>query len=196
MSFQSNELETFRLLISKGADLEARNSDGSTPLAMCSCHIGTRELTIWAIILLDHGANANPLDCDGDTPLNNAIFHQSEAIVKLLLQRGAAVDRLNNNGDSLLHWMARYSNMEILRIIDAANLRNVDTEAINKQGRTARQEAEEREPKPEGFLEKFDEILANIRARNQLSESAVDISTDRDHFNEVEEGFIDAVEQQ
>ena len=191
-----NEVEDVRLLVSAGAAIDARDQWGGTPLAQSVAQ--PLESTSWTSALLDCGANIDALDNDGDTPLHNAIFYQKEGSVALLLQRGSAYNLLNNNGDSVLHYVARYSNLQIIKVFDAANLRDVNTETLNKQGETARQEAEDREPKPEGFLEKFDELLAGIRARsggNYGGPTDCDSMNDG-QVNEVEDEFVDALEQQ
>ena len=167
----SNASEATRLLISAGADIEARDQAGSTPLARCT-------MVSWIDAFLDHGANINAVDNDGDTCLNNALFYQADHSVALLLRRGAACNILNNNGDSLLYVAAKHGSTCILDILNGADIRDIDTETPNKQAKTAYQEAEERGSKPEDFLEKFAELLAGIRARTQGSHSGPSGSAD------------------
>ena len=194
-SNQSNPLETVQFLISAGADIEAKDNFGGTPLALTSHNY---DHISWTRALLDCGANIDATDNDGDTSLHNAIYYRKDNIVALLLQRGAAYILLNKNGDSILHMTARYGNLQIIQVLETATLRDLDTETLNKQGKTARQEAEERDSKPVGFLEKFDELLAGVRARFKSSHRgpADGTSTENGHVDDVEDKFVDALEEQ
>ena len=192
---QSNPSETVQSLVSAGADIEARDHWGSTPLFQS---ITNYKYDSWTRAFLDCGANIDIQDNNGDTPLNNAIFYQRNDHVALLLQRGAAYTLLNKNDDSVLHFAARYGSPQIIKVLDAANLRDVDTETLNKQCKTARQEAEERDSKSDGFLERFDELLAGIRARSESSHGgpADSTSTEDGQVGDIEDEFVDALEEQ
>ena len=186
------------LLMSAGADIDAKDRWGSTPLAKTAVptYYDIQEIAIDT--LLSHGAAVDSLDCDGDTALNTALFYHQNKAVTLLLQHGAAYNLVNKNGDSVLHMVAKCSDLRIIEVLNAAAIRDVDTEILNKLGRTARQEAAERVSKPEGFLEKFDELLASIYNR---SKGSYDATTDRwstedNQGAEVDGGFVDAMEQQ
>ncbi|RBR24095.1 uncharacterized protein FIESC28_03094 [Fusarium coffeatum] len=78
-----------KLLIDKGAKIEAEDGHGRTPLwwAACNGHETTVKL------LLDKGADVKAEDWDNcQTPLLWATYNGHEAIVKLLLDRGAEVE--------------------------------------------------------------------------------------------------------
>jgi ankyrin repeat protein len=71
-------------LVAKGADVNAVNLDGTTPLIP-----GVRDLAV-AGALIDHGANVNVVNEQGITPLIAAAGRTSGApVVRLLLQKGA-----------------------------------------------------------------------------------------------------------
>ena len=191
----SNVLEVVCLLLAKGAALEARNAFGSSPL---HASINPRRQQLqWVNAFLDCGADVDSVDNDGDTSLNNAIFYQIEGCVTLLLSRGATYNLINKNGDSTLHMAAKYGNLEVVKALDAANLQDIDTEILNKQRKSARQEVLERESKPEGFLDKFDELLTGIRTRfrNRHFNSASG-SPGNDAQVGDEDEFFNALEQQ
>ena len=60
--------KSVELLVNSGADIEARNNDGETPL-----HIMARRRRLGcAIVLLSRGANVNAQSTDGSTPLHQA----------------------------------------------------------------------------------------------------------------------------
>lgn len=85
-SFES----TARLLIKKGADLEARDRRGMTPLLWaCRGPGGAKMIEL----LLEHHANVEAMDYRGETPLTRASESGDEEMVKLLLKYHA-----NTNG--------------------------------------------------------------------------------------------------
>ena len=69
-------------LVSRGADVNARNSFGMTALH-CAASYGISPAIV--AILLRHGADPNVIDQDGDTPLTNAISLAHVAVVQQLL---------------------------------------------------------------------------------------------------------------
>ncbi|XP_061679676.1 ankyrin repeat and SOCS box protein 13 isoform X2 [Syngnathoides biaculeatus] len=75
------------LLLAAGAQVDARNIDGSTPLCD-ACAAGSPEC---AELLLDHGAAVNPPFC-ATSPLHEACMRGSQACVSLLMERGARTD--------------------------------------------------------------------------------------------------------
>ena len=158
----SNNRDIIRLLVERGVDLEARTTFGGTPL-MASAHSNKIES---ATALLDFGADINVVDDDGDNALYNAIYLCHDDMTQLLLHRGAAYTQINKTGYSILHFLAASGGLRMLDVLLAAELKDIDTEAVNKNGKTAFQIAKERVDKPEGFVEKFRELLVDIRARN------------------------------
>ena len=193
-SVSSENCEAIRLLVSKGSALEGRDHSGSTPL----CQSVSYGNVSWLAAFLDCGADPDPLDNDGDTPLNNATFYQEHTSVALLLQRGAAYNLFNNNGDSVLSFAAKWANLQTLDVLDAANLQDINTESVNKKGKTARQEAEEREQKPEDFLENFEALLAGIcsRRHGHQSSPAGGGSMNEGRLDGLKDEFLDAPEYQ
>lgn len=77
-----------RLLIEKGADVNAADMFGITPLEEAVVKRGTNIVTL----LLDSGADINHHDKDGLSPLNAAVKYGAKANADLLLARGAEVD--------------------------------------------------------------------------------------------------------
>ena len=157
-----NERDIVKTLIKSGTDVNARALNGGTPLG----HTIFYGHNIAAKALLDYGADINTIDNDGDTPLYDAIHYNDDAITQLFLQRGAVHTQIDNIGNSVLHPAAVSGGMKTIEILFAAKLIGIDTEAVNKEGKTALHLVQERFDKPEGFLEKFEELLMDIRTRN------------------------------
>ncbi|KAL6915480.1 hypothetical protein FSST1_006975 [Fusarium sambucinum] len=81
------------LLLTNGAEIEAQNPHGQTPLMLAATY--GHEATVK--LLLDRGANIEAKDnTDSRTPLILAATHGHQAIFKLLLQRGVNIERRNS----------------------------------------------------------------------------------------------------
>ena len=160
-----NSRDIVKLLVEAGTNVNGRTVWGSTPLSLATF----QNYAALAEALLDYGADINALDNDGDSALHKAIHYNSHILVQLLLRRGAIYTQIDNIGNSILHPAATSHNLKILEILFAAKLRGIHTEAVNKEGKTALQIVQERVDKPDGFLEKFQELLTDIRIRNAES---------------------------
>jgi ankyrin repeat protein len=104
LSWPPNEVRQIplaRLLIERGADLEARDVEGCTPL-----HKAAEENNVGvARILLVHGANANAVNNDGNTPLHLVCGRsrlEDGTLIELLLAHGANIDAPDPEGNTPL----------------------------------------------------------------------------------------------
>ena len=158
----SKSEDMIRLLIEAGASINIRNIYGSSPLAS-TC---IQDNFIAATTLLNLGASIDIQDYDGDTPLYEALLRCADRVTQLLLQRGACYTRIASNGDSVLHLAAKCGGTETLNILIAAELTGIDPYAENRDGKTATRIAQERSPRPPGFLEKIYELIMGIDTRN------------------------------
>jgi ankyrin repeat protein len=79
-------------LLEAGADIEAKNLDGSSPLSV-SCSLPDCGATAQA--LLDHGADVNSSPANEQMPICEACRHARVEIVRLLLSRGASPEATN-----------------------------------------------------------------------------------------------------
>lgn len=81
--------EVVRLLLEAGADPNARDKDGYTPLILC------RHDTAAALLLLKAGANPNAHTLKGVTALSNTYLDE----MKRLLQEHGAVPSADSKAD-------------------------------------------------------------------------------------------------
>ena len=109
------------LLIAAGADVNAVNDDGETPLYTVAESGGGDGLLAAAEMLLMNGANLNAQDKNGVTPLHLAALLNKPALARLLLEHGANPNLANNEGETPLDWARNEGYSEIVVMMAAAN---------------------------------------------------------------------------
>ena len=102
-----------QLLMNGGADPNARDNNGKTPLHNAA-YYGCRAIIV---LLLDEGADPNGSDEYGETPLHKGAKNGSKEIVQLLLERGAEVNKPNKNGLTPLHYAAIHDYKGMVQIL-------------------------------------------------------------------------------
>jgi ankyrin repeat protein len=103
-------------LIAQGADVNAAQADGTTPLHWAAYQLDADLVQR----LIAQGARADTANRYGATPLAEAAKAANAEIVALLLQAGAAVDAANADGETALMLAARTGSVEVAkRLIDA-----------------------------------------------------------------------------
>ena len=152
--------ETIDCLVAAGAEPDAKDYFGLTPLIACVHHNALQA----ASALLDNGADLDLLDNDGDSALLHSIFNNAEDATQLLLSRGATYTSWDSMGNSILHLAALFGSLRTLEILHNDKIQDVDPDAPNRQRQTALQIPQARASKPDGFVEKLQELLIEVRS--------------------------------
>jgi ankyrin repeat protein len=126
---REGKTSTVKDLLDRGAQVDARDKYGSTPLHRAAIH----DHTDIARLLLDRGAEVDARDRDGQTPLHWAARNDHTDIARLLLDRGAEVDARDRDGQTPLHWAAFYGRKDTARLLLD---RGAEVDARNKYGHT------------------------------------------------------------
>jgi len=114
--------------------MEARDDKGRTPLNYAT----RKDLPATTQVLLDAGANINAVDTDtGRSILLNAIYWNSHGVLAMLLNRGARTDVKDKHGASLLHYIARFGDLQTLQIMSEHSLGFTDISSLDDHGFTA-----------------------------------------------------------
>ncbi|KFQ12543.1 Ankyrin repeat and SOCS box protein 10, partial [Leptosomus discolor] len=96
-----------QLLLCYGAELEAKNEEGQTPLnAACAQPHQPQDMDRYyrvCQLLVESGASINAADKDRQHPLHLACKNANAQVAELLLARGANVNVMNYSGNTALH---------------------------------------------------------------------------------------------
>ena len=134
-----NNISEVKRLIAGGADVNAKNEVGFTPLSMGINMQGERIKEV-AELLIDAGANVNarggPKGREGRAPLHWATFsiHKGSEIVRLLVDRGANLNLTAEEGWTPLHFAVNNENLEAVRLLID---KGADFNLKNQEGWTA-----------------------------------------------------------
>ncbi|KAL7943334.1 ankyrin repeat-containing domain protein [Trichoderma barbatum] len=122
------------LLIEEGADVEAKDNDGNTPLSRAA-YWGKSEAVQ---LLLANNANIEAKNNSGDTPLGRAAFRGNLEAIQLLLVNNANIEAKSNSGNTPLGRAAFRGNLEAIQLLLA---NNANMKARNHNNRTPLAEA-------------------------------------------------------
>ena len=104
-------VEMMKLLIARGADVNAKSTDGSTPLSAVRGNVEMMKL------LIARGADVNAKRTDGSTPLSNATGRRELDSIKTLLAAKADPDSADNKGRTPLSYAAESGSPEMVKML-------------------------------------------------------------------------------
>ena len=119
VAMQWGSLEVVHLLLDYGANINARDENGQTPLrrAMDNIKDSMEDHFLAMLLLLGHGADVDALDNDHSTPLNMASYFGSVKAARLLLEYGASIHSQNNEGQTPLEVALMGGHEEVTRLL-------------------------------------------------------------------------------
>ncbi|KAL4814999.1 hypothetical protein BDW67DRAFT_81078 [Aspergillus spinulosporus] len=100
------KLPVIELLIAAGAEPDARDGEGLTPLHYCVMEPWTTESPTIAQTLLDAGADLESRDNWGRTPLKFAIDCRAIDSIRFLVDKGACLESRNSSEEDLIVYSA------------------------------------------------------------------------------------------
>ncbi|KAH9015126.1 ankyrin repeat-containing domain protein [Lactarius deliciosus] len=129
-------------LLDHGAEVNARNADGQTPLLhptpVSSNLFGLEDPRV-AQLMLERGADANARDKDQATPLHLASYQAMPVTVQVLLEHGAEADARNADGQTPLHQVSKNSyDSHVVTVVQLLLDRGVDVNTHETKTRQPR----------------------------------------------------------
>jgi uncharacterized protein len=109
----SGNIKLVRVLLAKGADVNARNNDGKTPL------FGAALNPDVMLLLMEAGADINTSDVFGETPLHKFSCYGKTQASELLINHGVDVHVTDNCGLTPLHHAAESGCIEQVSLLIA-----------------------------------------------------------------------------
>ena len=107
---RSTILKACSALLVAGAEVDARDASGRTPLHY-ACITGDRDLVA---VLIDEGcADIEAKDAVGSTPLIQCVDTFQDEMAEDLLERGAHINAQNKSGYSCLHYACQTLTLEV-----------------------------------------------------------------------------------
>lgn len=114
--FTPYHIESIKLLIASGANVNARDDNGNTPLHGASSSFrGFTDLPEIIRILLDAGAKVDARNNDGVTPLMRAAYTNAAENAEALIAAGADVNAKTKGGLTPL-WYAAHANYSAAKV--------------------------------------------------------------------------------
>lgn len=110
-----NREEVFDYLVERGIDINIEENVGWTPLLLAIMQ--KREVFVQKLLALNAKANFNHENKEGTSVLMEAILNDDLSTARLLIEKGADVDALNNRGNSPLSIARREGLSEIVSLL-------------------------------------------------------------------------------
>lgn len=117
LAIEAGQPAVVESLLGHGADVHIRGGpDNATPLHM-SCQIGEARGERCTRMLLKSGANPNLPMSNCCTPLHISAQAGGVQNIRLLLENGADINKVDNAGETAVHAAVRHSNFKALKVI-------------------------------------------------------------------------------
>lgn len=195
------KLERVKRLLAGGADVNAKDDDGLTPLhwaaethciledllrdpretvhctVHCSALVGHVDV---AHVLLENGADVNAKHKDGGNPLHWAAMRGCGDVAQVLLENGADINAKNDDGLTPLHLAADCDKADVARVL----LKNgADVNVKNKDGNTPLHFAAESYPSGADVAALLLKNDADVNAKNNADETLLHVVAAKGFFN-------------
>ncbi len=166
--------EITEVLILEGANVNAKNNDGITPLFYASGNI--------VKLLIEHGADINIKDNFGWTPISFMIFNDRLESAQLLLDKGADTT-LNSKSNNENHCNSLYYAISSKQGGEFLLKNNIKVlYEINDDGNTALMFFCKREEENVEVIRFFIDQGVNLKVKNKDKKKALDLAKENNHI--------------
>lgn len=130
--------EAINFLIDNGANLDASDFRGYTPIHIACIHKKTDIIKL----LIEKNVNINISNTNGYSPIHQACFNNDVDIVKMLIEKNINLEAETKNRMRPIHYASQNSNIEIVKLLinnkvdinarNVVNLQPIHFACINK----------------------------------------------------------------
>jgi ankyrin repeat protein len=99
-------VKTLQMILEHGGDVRCVDKGGCTALHSALLSVNHKRCETIVRALLLHGSEVNKSRRFGRTPIHCAVLHGSSALVKILLDHGADISKIDDRGHNTLHQLA------------------------------------------------------------------------------------------
>lgn len=179
----SDRIKIADRLIKHGADVNAVDHAQATPLDLASMY----NQAALVEFLLDSGADPDHREWEGTNSLGNAMAFNACDSVALLLKRGVNHRNIDNNGMSILHYVAIFAHIETMEFLlqHASCLVGLDVALRDSRDRTPWQICDARAGASDELKRAFIRLLDEIARAQIATEDGMKLEDDE---------FFDALE--
>ena len=132
-SIYYNKPEVFKYLISKGANINIKSTNNCKTII---AEAVKKNLIEAVTLLLEHGSDINTVDCYGNTPLMIVIDNKYNDIAKILIDKGAEIDKQNKYAaENTITYAIIADNIEIVGYLIEKDKKNLNLQD-SKYGET------------------------------------------------------------
>lgn len=117
---QDGDMRLILQSLERGANINASDNDGYTPLIKCASTGNASALRV----LIEHGANVNACTTEGVTPLMNAAAKCHGECVRILLTNHAEITVIDSDGWTALMFACQSGTRDCVRSLAAASTEN------------------------------------------------------------------------
>ena len=176
-AINKGDIITVKALIAAGADINAKDKSGETPLHIAAVR-GYQDITS---LLIAEGADVNAIDRRKLTPLHAAAWGGQKETVSLLIDNGSEINATGENGITPLHVSALSGNHKTMALLINEG---ADINARNKDGMTPLHAAALTGQK--GAVELLIDKGANVNTKNNEGLTALQMASQKGHQSIVE----------
>jgi ankyrin repeat protein len=167
---RDGDIEIVRILLEKGADVNAKTDTGTTALFNAILYRHTEVVRI----LLENGADVHVKTMYGSTTLDMAIWYGDIEIVSMLLENGADVNAKGKYGSTALIKASENGHTEVVRMLLE---KGADVNVKDDNGSTALMKAS-KEGRTE-IVELLEKVIKTEKETRSKKQKAMELVKDR-----------------
>lgn len=105
-TIHASDISRVKSLLKEGADPDEKDRDGATALHYAAAFEHSGEIA--KLLVEEHGLNIEATESGGITALRYALSRKNIPTLLFLIEKGASVDKKDNDGRTVMDWVDTY----------------------------------------------------------------------------------------